>query len=1117
MNTPRESLLDRLHAARRLLVWRSVERAGIAAVVALLVTALLALAAGLILPLYRSEYATLRLLFLGAAGIFFIAAAARIASSNANLEDAALAAGRLGGTSHEDDLLNALELAREGDGARAAWTSGALRDVAVEAAAERAARLPIERLKRWNARGRWLIAAGAALSLLALTGLVGGAKTPQVVRSIANPASAPRAPIKLRVVPGNREVEGGASLQIHAFVAGSKRRPDFLTQAGSKWDETHFADAPDAEGARPGERAYAMALRNVKEDVVYRVRVGDQTSPTYALRVKDLPRATGYKVRYDYPAYTGIKSEESQAITADLAGPRGTRATLEVSLNRSVSRATILFDQGHATIDGTPGERTARFSIPLRGDDRFSIRLEDARGRRADLGPFDLRAIPDRPPTIAVLAPGPVEDVARDMTALVIAGATDDHGVRKILLRYKVRQEAERVETLHEERGAAARELAVRYTWSLAGQSLLPGEEVEFQVGAVDGNAIDGPQTTWSDARRLRFPSATEILASMQGERDETIRDLEDVLKGARDLQRRSEEISREVGRSRELSWEQQQEAQKTLEGQERLREQVSKIADKLSHDAERLQQSRALNAELVQKIQELQQVLSQIKDQALKRSIERLQEAMKKLSPQEMERAMQNFKMSQEEMLKGLERTLEMLKQIRTEEMLEAASERAAEMERRQLALNDSLSHAKKPEEMRDMASAEKQIQQMSQDQKTALDSLAAQLESQDREASDQAQELSQQMQATQPEFREAQQSMQQGQKDASKRDTQQLAQQLRQHREKMDKMREQYQERKKNDLAEKMEDAAEDLLDIAAVQEEMLGDESTGMGKRAETQKGIQEATEEATKRVSEVSKQTMFVTPDVAQSLGRALQNQQNAVGRYSNQDLAGGALGSKEAAISINQAAAGLLKGKDAMQSSSSSSGFREAMEQMQGLANEQGALNEQSMGMMDGQNQGQGQSGQGGSRPVEGEGEALARMAAEQEAIRRGLEDAMNKLGQGGGTLGRMNDVTDDMKKVEQDLRSGRLEQDTVERQRKILSRLLDAPRAVEKRDYSRRRISKPGVDVVRSSPGALAGDMLKAKPSLAALLARGGRDPIDPRFRATVDEYFQSILEGKAR
>ena len=155
--------------------------------------------------------------------------------------------------------------------------------------------------------------------------------------------------------------------------------------------------------------------------------------------------------------------------------------------------------------------------------------------------------------------------------------------------------------------------------------------------------------------------------------------------------------------------------------------------------------------------------------------------------------------------------------------------------------------------------------------------------------------------------------------------------------------------------------------------------------------------------------------------------------------------------------------------------------------------------------------------EGGERLREGAGAALGRMAAEQEAIRRGVEEAMQKLGEGGGTLGQLGGVAEDMKQVEQDLRSGRLDPETIQRQQRILSRLLDAPRSVERRDYSRRRTSRPGVDVVRSSPGALSGDLLKAKPSLAALLARGSHDPIAPRFRATVDEYFQSVLSGKAR
>ena len=530
------------------------------------------------------------------------------------------------------------------------------------------------------------------------------------------------------------------------------------------------------------------------------------------------------------------------------------------------------------------------------------------------------------------------------------------------------------------------------------------------------------------------------------------------------------------------------------------------------------MSQSRALNAELVQKLQELQKLLQQIKDQTLLRSMQRVQEALKRLSPQEVERAMENMKLSQEDAMKSLERTIQMLKQIRTEEMLEAASERAAEMERRQIALTDSLGRTKEKSEMNRLGNTEREIGKMGEEERAALDSLGAELQSLDPESASEAERLADQLgpQGMQPQFQRASQAMEQGEREESQEQAKELQQQLSEMRKSVDKVRESFMAKKKGEVAKKMEQAAQDLLDIASIQKKMLGDDSSSMSERAETQKGLQEATEGATNRVGEVAKQTLFVTPDIAQSLGRALANQSNAVGRYSNQDLAGGLVGSKEATISLSQAAAGLMRQRESMQGSKSSTGMQEAMERLQNLASQQQGLNQETMGMMPGGEGGETQQGNSG-RLREGQGDALGRMAAEQEAIRRGLEEATQKMGQGGNTLGRMGDVGDEMKKVEQDLRSGRLSQETLDRQQRILSRLLDAPRSVEKRDYSRRRISRPGVDVVRSSPGALSGDLLKASPSLPALLSRGSHDPISPRYRATVDEYFQSILEGKAR
>jgi hypothetical protein len=1111
----RQTLQRRLARARRALFRRAAERTALPLLAIGASLLAVVLVAALAVTLYRGEYAALRVLLLVAVSLLAAVAVWRMLREHLSEEAIAVAAGSLE-PERKDEFLTGLELSRE---APSDASSAALREAAIAAAATRAETLPVERLSAWPARRRWLVIAGSSLLVAVIAAISGGSRTPRVLAHLANPASAPRAPIQIRVTPGGQEIDGGASVTIRAAVRGTSARARLVTKRGGEWIEVNMGNAEEESGegtpaARPGERVYEARFMNLKEDVAYRVRAGDAESPLYALSVRDLPRATGYRVRYDYPAYTGLPSEELQALTGDLAAPRGTKARLEVTLSRDAASATLIGDRTGLRLEGARGERIVRFELPLRADDEIRIRIEDARGRRADLGPFDLRSIPDRPPTVTVLAPGPVEDVSRDMTTTLVAGATDDHGVRKILLRYHAREEAPRVETLHEEK-AGSRELALRYTWPLSSLSLLPGEEVVYQLGAVDGNGVDGPQTTWSDERRLRFPSATEILASMQKERDESIETLEETLKGAEELRQKSEQLSREVGRSRETTWEQRQQIQKTLDAEQKLREAIDRTAQKLQQSAEKLSQSRALNAELVQKIQELQQLLSQIRDQSLVRAMQKLQDALRAMQPQDVERAMQNFKVTQDDAIKNLQRTIELLKQIRMEERMEAASERAAEMERRQIALNDSLARARTPEETKPLADPQRELEKMAAEQKAAMDSLSRDLKPMDPRAAQDAEELSQELgqEGAQGEMEEAEERLSQGERAEAREKTQSLQKRLQRARQKTDQMREGFRERKKNQLAKEMENVAQDLLDIASLQESMLSDEESTVGERAERQKGLEETTESAVNKVGEIGKQTLFLAPEVSQSLGRALQNQENAVGRYSQQDLLGGLMGTKESTIALNQAATGLLKSKESMQGSKSSTGMSEAMQQLQSLAGQQQGLNEETMGMMPGG----GASGNEG-RLQPGDGEALSRMAAEQEAIRQGLEEAMQKMGQGGGKpLGNMDGLSEEMKGVEQDLRSGRLGQETVNKQQRILSRLLDAPRSVEKRDYSRKRTSRPGVDVVRSSPGALSPELLKSRPSLASLLAKGSRDPITAKYRALVDEYLESLMKEGGR
>src|SRR3989454_7315397 len=736
MNPAYAALLRELRRARRFLIWRSVERAGFVATFGLLALAGAALLVALLLPLHRSEYVTLRSALLFGAAFALIFALVRVLRSRAGLPEAALEASRL---IHESDdgLLTAFELGRStgagpDDLSLPFGYSDALTQHAVRTAAERAASLPLGRLRVWRGRAASIKRLGIVVALLAAVAALGGSRTVTTVRRIADPEKAPLAPIRIRVEPGSEEVEGGASVPVRVYVTGTERKPRLLSKEGSSDEKHGWRDRTlerTTDEARPGgrERAYATVIQNLNEDLVYQVRAADQVSPVYRISVRDLPRASGFRIRYEYPAYCGLSSEAANAITGDLVAPRGTRARVEVLLNRSVDAASLQYEGG-GVLTGELGERLARFAVPVRADGRFRLRLVDARGRKVDLGPYDVKSIPDRPPTVTVVSPSPTEDVTRDLTTTILAGATDDYGVKKVLLRYRVREGSQVLETLHEEKDGA-RELAVRYTWALHGFNLLPGEEIQYEVGAQDGNRIDGPQTTWSETRTLRLPSAAEILSSVERQQDESVATLEDAIRSAKQLQQKSEELERDLGRQKELPWEKGQDIQKTLEGQQALREQIDKVAEKLGQDADKLASSRALNAELVQKLNELHQLLNQLHDQSILRTTQRVQDALKKMSAQQLERAMQNMKLTQEDVVRNLEKTIELLRQLKMEEKLEAVAERAADMARRQLALNDSLARVRQPNEMKDLAKGEKEIQEMGKEQRAALDSLAAEL----------------------------------------------------------------------------------------------------------------------------------------------------------------------------------------------------------------------------------------------------------------------------------------------------------------------------------------------------------------------------------------------------
>ena len=164
------------------------------------------------------------------------------------------------------------------------------------------------------------------------------------------------------------------------------------------------------------------------------------------------------------------------------------------------------------------------------------------------------------------------------------------------------------------------------------------------------------------------------------------------------------------------------------------------------------------------------------------------------------------------------------------------------------------------------------------------------------------------------------------------------------------------------------------------------------------------------------------------------------------------------------------------------------------------------LNQQLQQMKDGQKM----DGKQGKQGQQSMSEQFARMAAEQEAIRRQMQQYLEELKAQGetGNAG-LNKLMDDMEQTELDLVNKRLNEETIQRQEEILTRLLKHEKAMREREKEERRESKEVKNHEQGNPGEFL-EYNKLLLKEVELLKTVPPD-LKPYYKRKVNEYFYNF------
>jgi hypothetical protein len=597
------------------------------------------------------------------------------------------------------------------------------------------------------------------------------------------------------------------------------------------------------------------------------------------------------------------------------------------------------------------------------------------------------------------------------------------------------------------------------------------------------------------------LPTLDDIFRQQDLADSASVRSLERAEPMNADLARELERLSQAVKETRGLEWQQKAALEGALQQERQLMESLQQAAEQ-SLSALRDDWTRfSFDQETVRKMEELRQLFDQTATAEMRQQLERLRQAIDKADRDAVEKALENLKLSQEEFKQRLDATIAGLKQLQQEQQVDLLDKQAAQLLREQQELRSRNSGAGIDSARQRQAARQDALAKDTDALAQKMGERAGELAQNDPDAaralSDAADLL--RKNRTSSAMRRAGQELRQGQAEQAGADQDQaisdLAQAAAGARQAKAGMRSQRNRREAQALRQK----ASQIVRLSQQQESLnrrLEGMHEGRNDLADDQQSLERAAARMTQGLDQMGKQGAPLSAQADAALARAAQRMKASGQRAAEGNGRQAGEEGRGAQAALNQAALALMQSA----SRSGSPGSGDMSGDLEGLSSRQEALNRQT-GQAAGQQQEQGLQALQAQVP---------RLAAEQAAIRQGMQQFNQQYEGRADRAGRTDDLVGEMEQVIEDLRNGRVTKQTTQRQEKILTRMLDAQRSLQERDYSRQRQADPAVDAPRSpaaKPGAPVAQSWKQQQPWRDW--RGEPYPLE--YRNMLENYFRSL------
>lgn len=890
-------------------------------------------------------------------------------------------------------------------------------------------------------------------------------------------------------------------LDTHQFVSeggSAEIKLKFEGKALPTGAEIQINDGVALPMNKGNNQEFTFSLKSLKHSVKFKFLSGKFSSKEFNLHLIKLPKWKGISIKADYPAYTGWKNAEIDNFE-QFQVPEGT--VLHIHLQTENTK-TIHWRQNNIQqiFSSKEAKKQTKIRTVILDDAHFRGTLE--KQNSSDSVGFFVTCIKDEFPELFVESKTSELNPFQHFFSIL---ANDDYGIKDawVEIRNSETDDFQKVNTFSNP--GVSKVFGTDWAYQLN-----QDQQVEIRFAVRDNDALRKGKVRYSVPQKIKAPSKTELEKITNQQKIELEKSLGSVQKQAQNLRKESEKLQEGLKSSQSMSFDTKEKIEDWAKKQEERLKQAEKIQEKLKQQEQNL---KSQDPELKNRREEISEKIKEMKNPELEKLLKELNELLQKNAPQEqVEKKMRDINQQVKNQEQQLENIMEQLKELRLEESVKNQIEQMKNWSDKMKEIAKNTENLNKKDEAK-RAEIEKQLNE----QKSELQSLkekAADIQKQNKELESpmNLKTGDKSMEKAQESLEKAKQELQKKQDDKSAEDQKKSADEMDKAQKEMEESMEQSQKERLSEDMATLRSLLEGLIEVSHRQESIftelkgLKSDNPRVLVLNRNQVLVKEMALNLEDSLRALAKRQPMVSERVTRELNKINDYLESSLTDLKNRDVKRAAANQQFVMTGFNDLAVMLMESLKNVQQKMSQQNQKSQSKSGQSCSNPNKSGNSGKSKMGKGsklseaqkqlgeqlQKMQQGQQGQKGDKsgttgePKSGKGndskqgqqgnksggkeagrsleQDLVEMALLQEQLRRQIQELRKEALKNGNTgdAANLHKLEELMEEQEKNLVNKTLDEKSVQRQKEIMTRLLEHEKAERKQGEEDNRESQQG-------------------------------------------------------